>query len=78
LLGKLDADKSGFLFQIGAYIFAEWSHDGALRVYPAQRVQNYIGSNFYKSQMMRVPVDYRQVHIGAWQAKVRAWIQRNC
>ncbi|MBE8951531.1 MAG: hypothetical protein SR1Q7_00095 [Quinella sp. 1Q7] len=72
----MDADKSGFLFQIGGFIFAEWSHDGALRVYPARRVQNW--SNFYKSDMMGVPVDYRQVHIGAWQAKVRAWIQRNC
>lgn len=78
LLGKLDADKSGFLFQIGGFIFAEWSHDGALRVYPARRVQDYIGSNFYKSDMMGVPVDYRQVHIGAWQDKVRAWIQTNC
>lgn len=78
LLDKLDADKSGFLFQIGGFIFAEWSHDGALRVYPARRVQNYIGSDFSKSDMMGVPVDYRQVHRGDWQAKVRAWIQTNC
>ena len=79
LLGKLDADKSGLLFQIGGFIFAEWSHDGALRVYPVRRVEDdYIGHSFHKSQMMSVPVDYRQVHIGAWQDKVRDWIQRNC
>ena len=78
LLGGADSDKSGFLFQIGQYLFAEWSHDGALRVYPAQRVSNYIGADFAKTKMMDVMVDYRQVHVGAWQEKVRVWIAAHC
>lgn len=78
LLGKLDQDKSGFLFQLGDYIFVEWSHDGALRVYPKQRVENFIGNNFAKTTMMNVPVVDRWVHIGSWKKKVRPWIKANC
>ena len=78
LLGNTDADKSGFLFQIGQYIFAEWSHDGALRVYLAQRVSDYIGADFAKTKMMEIKFDYRKVHMGAWQDEVRKWIARHC
>ena len=78
LLGSTDSDKSGFLFQIGQYIFAEWSHDGALRVYPAQRVSNYIGNDFTKTEMMAVKVKYRKPHLGAWQGEVSDWIARHC
>lgn len=78
LSGNHDADKSGFLFQIGQYIFAEWSHDGALRVYPAHRVSDYIGADFAKTKMMRVDFDYRKVHVGDWQSEVRDWIAQHC
>ena len=78
LLGSADSDKSGFLFQIGQYIFVEWSHDGALRVYPAQRVSNYIGNDFAKSEMMNVKITYRKPHLGAWQDNVSDWIARYC
>ena len=78
LEGNTDTDKSGFLFQIGKYIFAEWSHDGALRVYPAQRVQDFIGRSFEKTKMMDVKVTERWVHSGAWQDKVDEWIKKHC
>ena len=92
LLGNYDKDKSGFLFQIGSYIFAEWSHNGALRVYPAQRVKDYIGNNISKTKMMEVPVaddgkgrwvhkDSRDENSGeiiSWQHKVSKWLEKNC
>ena len=78
LLGSFDKDRSGFLFQIGKYIFAEWSHDGALRVYPAHRVKDFIGNDFTKKDMMDITVAAKQVHIGAWQNKVSDWIASKC
>ena len=88
LLGNQDADKSGFLFQIDGYIFGEWSHNGALRVYQSPQVKDYIGHSFTKKKMMDEKYLYRQPHrdsrdedsdeIVSWQNKVSKWLKDSC
>lgn len=78
LLGKFDKDQCGLLFQIENYILAEWSHNGALRVYHSQNVTTFIGHSFTKTKLMDVEVENKWIHRGSWQKEVSEWLRDNC
>lgn len=83
--GNLDggsSDQSVFVFQIGQYIFSEWSHNGKLRVYKTESANHFFGSsslskweideNFIETWIHSSPRTY------SWQNKVSEWLKINC
>ena len=83
--GNLDggsSDQSVFVFQIGRYIFSEWSHNGKLRVYKTESANHFFGSsslskweideNFIEAWIHSSPRTY------SWQNKVSEWLKINC
>ena len=83
--GSLDgsaSDQSVFVFQIGQYIFSEWSHNGKLRVYTTESANQFFGlsslskweinENFVAAWIHASPRTY------SWQNKVSEWLKINC
>ena len=83
--GSLDggaSDQSVFVFQIGQYIFSEWSHNGKLRVYTTESANEFFGlsslskweinENFVEAWIHSSPGTY------SWQKKVSEWLKVNC
>lgn len=83
--GSLDgsaSDQSVFVFQIGQYIFSEWSHNGKLRVYTTESANEFFGlsslskweinENFVEAWIHSSPGTY------SWQKKVSEWLKINC
>ena len=83
--GNLDSaasDQSVLIFQIGKYIFSEWSHNGKLRVYATEVADDFFGmpslskwemdENFLEAWIHSSPATY------SWQKKVSEWIKVNC
>ena len=83
--GNLDGgtnDQSVFVFQIGQYIFSEWSHNGKLRVYTMETANNFFGlrwlskwkitENFIEEWVHSSPKTY------SWQNKISEWLKKNC
>ena len=83
--GSLDggaSDQSVFVFQIGQYIFSEWSHNGKLRVYTTESANHFFGlsslskweinENFVEAWIHSSPGTY------SWQKKVSEWLKINC
>ena len=83
--GSLDggaSDQSVFVFQIGQYIFSEWSHNGKLRVYTTESASEFFGlsslskweinENFVEAWIHSSPGTY------SWQKKVSEWLKVNC
>ena len=84
--GKLDGgshDQSVLVFQIGEYIFVEWSHSGKLRVYYRGEASNWFGAR----TISRWDITYSHciaewIHSNpanyTWQRNVSNWIAVNC
>lgn len=75
-------NQSVFVFQIGRYIFLEWSHNGKLAVYKSEPANLFFGlpslrgidvtSNIIKDWVHSSPKTY------FWQRKVSEWLEENC
>lgn len=75
-------NQSVFVFQIGRFIFSEWSHNGKLRVHDAELAQNFFGAisinrraideNFIAAWIHSSPQTY------FWQRAVSDWLEKNC
>ena len=81
------ADQSVFIFQIGRYIFSEWSHSGKLRVHKADLTMNLFEENLFETDVVsrEILVDnavVEWIHSSPqtyfWQREVEAWIGRHC
>lgn len=78
-LKKGESKHSVLAFQIGKYVFIEWSHNGKLRVWEADEAPDVFG----KREVDREKIVYsfpekEWVHAGkendGWQSRVRDWI----
>ncbi len=85
--GRLGSDcelkHSVLAFQIGKYVFVEWSHNGMLRVWEADYAPEVFGVRSLNKRDItsRIPIaEWRHAgkETGNWQNKVRAWIAMNC
>ena len=88
--GKLNgaaADQSVFIFQIGRYIFSEWSHSGKLRVHKSDLTMNLFEENLFETNVVsrEILVDnavdewiHSSPQTNFWQREVEAWIERHC
>lgn len=75
-------DQSVFVFQIGKFIFSEWSHNGKLRVYTMEKANNFFGlrsiskwqiiENFIGEWVHSSPKTY------SWQNRISKWLRANC
>ena len=83
------ANQSVFVFQIGKYIFSEWSHDGSLRVHRAETQvnlfdfeENLFECNSISRDVLIGNFVYEQGHHSPktyfWQKKVNDWIGETC
>ena len=84
--GKLlkgESTQSVLVFQIGDYIFTEWSHNGKLRVYYQHNANKFFGAEFID----RVDIIYSRyieewIHSSpstySWQNKVGNWLNEKC
>ena len=76
------SDQSVLIFQIGQYIFSEWSHSGKLRVYDTKTANRFFGEDYiYRSDINSNYID-EWVHSSSstysWQNKVGSWIYDIC
>ena len=83
------ANQSVLVFQIGRYIFSEWSHNGMLRVHNVDSQINLFDTteNFFENDSISRNVLVANfieawVHSGSntyfWQKKVSEWLKVNC
>ena len=74
--------QSVFMFEMRGYIFIEWSHSGALRVWKKTNSPIVIGEKLYLAVELRSDCDYEQKHYSSrnyvWQAAVKQWITSHC
>ena len=88
-LQSAEDNQSVFVFQIGRYIFSEWSHNGKLRIHEPQTQitlfdtaedffeRDSLGRNdFLKNFRLEQIHSSPQTYF--WQKKVSAWIKMNC
>lgn len=83
------ANQSVFVFQIGRYVFSEWSHNGKLRVHEIEATFNLFDTaeDFFDKNTISRDVLVKKFiaewthfpHVGAncWQEKVRDWMRNN-
>ena len=85
--GKLKGgltDHSVFAFQIGRFMFVEWSHSGKLRVWDADDAPDIFGYEIIRKEDITWSDNILEewVHSGntnnKWQRDVDIWIQKNC
>ena len=83
------ADQSVFVFQIGRYIFSEWSHSGKLRVQEVEKQMHLFdfGENLFEYDSISRDVLIRNsiaewIHSSPqtyfWQGEVSEWLEENC
>lgn len=85
-LGKMcDPEHSVFAFQIGRYVFVEWSHNGKLRVWDIEDAPNVFGAVKLDKQDITAHIcppvvewTHSSAETGNWQSKVFYWIATNC
>ena len=82
LVGGL-SNQSVFVFQIGRYIFAEWSHIGKLRVKKLTKESNLFGKDRIEKQQIYDaywPDEWTHSNSDGytWQSKVSYWIKNYC
>jgi len=84
--GRLDTtcapEQSAFAFQIGPYVFVEWSHNGMLRVWKASEAPEVFGiKELDKWEVVHSHYEEAWRHAGKenhrWQNKVVTWIYEN-
>jgi len=73
-------DQSVFAFRINNYVFIEWSHSGALRVWDVHNAPRFFEADeISHAQIMYAGSIESWRHDGpSWKKKVRAWIERHC
>ena len=76
------SDQSAFLVKIGEYIFLEWSHEGACRVYKKEDFPYEFGEEYYKTSVLRnIYYVFKVNHIYSdrykWQNKLSSWLHWN-
>ena len=76
-------NQSAFAFQIGNFIFFEWSHNGKLRVWDANDAPELFGiKTLEKNKVMDYwPLDewvHASPSTNSWQWRVSRWIYENC
>lgn len=79
------ANHSVFAFQIGKFVFIEWSHNGQLRVWNADDAPEIFGRLEFRKDDITSSKYYpirEWRHAGntnnRWQFEVEFWIQQNC
>lgn len=90
-LQSSEDNQSVFIFQIGRYIFSEWSHNGKLRIHRednAGKALTLFGEkNFFEYDSigrydLMENFTLEQVHYSpktySWQKKVSEWLKVNC
>ena len=89
-LTKAAANQSAFAFQIGRFIFSEWSHDGKLRVHNLATTVNLFDTveDFFENDSINRDIIVKNfieewIHFpnegeNSWQKKVSEWIGKNC
>ena len=91
-LEKAENNQSVFIFQIGQYIFSEWSHNGMLRVHKEDSAGKWLSlfdleRNFFEYDSIDRDdlIDnalLEQVHYSpktySWQTKVSEWLCERC
>lgn len=75
-------NQAVFVFQIGRYIFSEWSNVGKVRAYSSSRHEEFFGrhqisGDFIKSKSAKAWI-HSSPQTDFWQRKVGAWIERYC
>lgn len=78
-----DPQQSAFAFQIGQYVFVEWSHNGALRVWKAEEAPKVFGEKEISRQdILYSSYEKMWRHAGKenyrWQKHVGDWIYEHC
>lgn len=81
-LGGAGSDKSIFLIKMHNYVFLEWSHSGACRVYKESVFPWEFGQDYYHvSEIKWFDYEYRQIHSSPeryrWQDDLARWISTN-
>ena len=88
-LQSADDTHSVFVFQIGQYIFSEWSHNGKLRVHKIEKTFNLFDTaeDFFERYSISRNILARNftaewIHHSPktyfWQKKVSDWLNENC
>lgn len=91
-LEKAENNQSVFIFQIGQYIFSEWSHNGMLRVHKEDSAGKWLSlfdleRNFFEYDSIDRDdlIDnalLEQIHYSpktySWQTKVSDWLCERC
>ena len=84
------SNQSVFVFQIGRYIFSEWSHNGKLRVHKIDSTINLFDTteNFFENNSISRDIiiqnfikewtHYPNDGANSWQNKVSQWLAKNC
>ena len=78
-----NGNQAVFVFQIGRYIFSEWSNVGKVRAHDSSYNEKLFGGKELNGEFIRnafVDEWTHYPHVGAncWQDKVRSWIRANC
>ena len=81
LLGA-SSDQSVFLVKMRGYVFIEWSHSGACRIYRESNFPWEFGSeSYYASEIYWSDPEYKQIHRLPeryhWQDELAKWISLN-
>ena len=83
------ANQSVFVFQIGRYIFSEWSHNGKLRVHKIESTLNlfetpadFFEHDFISRSVLEKNFIEEQIHSSPktyfWQREVSEWLKESC
>lgn len=74
-LAGVSSEQSVFLIQMGGYVFLEWSHSGACRVWEQQTCGFELGQPHYSGSELRADnyVLYKR-HMGSWQEDLAQWM----
>ena len=91
-LQSSEDNQSVFVFQIGQYIFSEWSHNGKLRIHREDNARrslnlfdyedNFFELNYIDRYDLMENAISEQIHSSprtySWQKKVSDWLEKNC
>ncbi|MBQ6758974.1 MAG: hypothetical protein IJP42_07830, partial [Selenomonadaceae bacterium] len=83
------ANQSVFVFQIGRYIFSEWSHNGKLRIHEVEATLNLFDTaeDFFEKGTISRDVLVKNftaewIHSSpktySWQGNVSGWLREKC
>ncbi len=84
IISGASSDQSIFLIEMGDFVFAEWSHNGKLRIWKKNNCPIKFGETNYKGEKIREEKDCIEaiVHSApssySWQVKTEKWIEKNC